>query len=115
MYYNMRCKTIWRQFTEMEGKLKDLLVSILKTPNNRIRSLVLAVKDVRTCNCFQDAQNVLNNFAFKREFPLKLERESRKLEADLGRPETNSDSDKEERVIYLFFLLPSVNSVVVDS
>ena len=92
MYYNMRCKTIWRQFTEMEGKLKDLLQTILKNPNNRIRTLVLAVKEVSSNVNERSFTEMLSVF-----LSLQLEREMRRIEQDLGRTD-HSDSDKEERV-----------------
>ena len=92
MYYNMRCKTIWRQFTEMEGKLKDLLQTILKNPNNRIRTLVLAVKEVSSNVSERSFTKMLSVF-----LSLQLEREMRRIEQDLGRTD-HSDSDKEERV-----------------
>ena len=47
MYYNMRCKTIWRQFAEVEAKMGELKKYIVKAPINRIRTLAYIVKGVR--------------------------------------------------------------------
>ena len=42
----MRCKTVWRQFAEVEGKMCDLKNYILKAPNNCIRTLTYIIKGV---------------------------------------------------------------------
>ena len=48
MFYQMKAKTFWRNFSDMTSKLRDIKQDVLSEPYNRIKALFYAIKVVRT-------------------------------------------------------------------